>query len=275
MHSYLRKCRLVDVTSDGSSIYAFRICIDVNISAKSGNGFNEYSFTPLRQALSSLFILNISPSIRESHPASVERIENYFDIIKLIVPRSDDFSFTLPTGKSEPCVVHFFRDESKHGWDDLITTKYLLRNGATADFDLFYDYIFTCMFEIRSFSKAFLKLIILAGCKFDKYFSELKSNPNRRPVDPANASVVQLVQDLATDLFSQPLSLQELSIMPIRKSISIPKLWAKIDSLPVPLLTKDKIKLKTYSESGRIDFDFKIANHADGQLCINICKSIL
>ena len=83
------------LTSDGA---------DVNISTKSGKYFHSsavfkaYSFTPLQQTLKSLFILNLPLSIFESHPAPIRRMENYFDIIKLIVPLCDHFLFTVPTG---------------------------------------------------------------------------------------------------------------------------------------------------------------------------------
>ena len=228
---------------------------DVNIVTKSAGEqcglwavFKEYSFTPLKQALTALIKMsNLTPSTFKSGRDPVELIESYFDIIKRIVPLSDNFSFTAATGETEPCVVRFFKVESQHGWDDLIVTKYLLRHGARAKFSLFYDCIFKCNFNIKPFSKAFLKLALLSGCSFDGWQSELQSDPCRRPVHSANASLVQSVQALVTDLFSQPLTLQELSIMAVRQCIGSRQLWTKIDALPVPRSVKDMIQLKTFS----------------------------
>ena len=217
------------------------------------------SITPLLQALRALFGSQVLiPGRPKRCQFAAERIENYFDIIKLIAPLSDTFSFTLPSGEIEPYIVYFFRAESMRGCDDLIGTKYMLRHGASANFSRFYDYVVACNFEMKPFTEAFLKLALLSGCSFDKY-----------PCD-----LVEPVLKLVMNLFSQPLTLQELSIMAIRQCLSNRRLWTKIDSLSVPLLVKDKIKLKTYSETGRtnVEFKFRSAKH---QVFINVCKSIL
>ena len=253
---------------------------DVNVYAKPGRAFGRWPvfeervFSPLQQALRSFFKASrLLPVTFKS--VQVERLENYFEIIKLIVPLCSDFTFRINTGKIEPCVVQFFKAESKNGWHDPLVTKYLLRHGARADFSWFYDCIFSIKFEVNPFSEAFLKLVILAGCKFDKYFSELMSNPRWQPAHPENESFLEPVQKLVMDLFSQPLSLQELSVMAIRKCICYPQLWAKIDALPVPILLKDNIKLKTYSGSGTTDFDFKCPAYAHRKLHFDVCTTIL
>ena len=81
---------------------------DVNISKNSG----EDSCAPLQHALSSFRIISkLTPSVTGNRGTAVEWIESYFDIIKLIVPLSDVFSYTTRWGKTEPCVVSFFRTE--------------------------------------------------------------------------------------------------------------------------------------------------------------------
>ena len=160
---------------------------DVNVFTRAGKPidylekYTDCSFTPLQEALRSFVQMSkLKHSRAESRQAPVQRIENYFDIVKLMVPLCDVFSFIVTSLATVPCVVHFFRAESKYGWEDLIVTKYLLRHGARAKFYRFYDCIFKCNFEIKPFSKAFLKLVILSGCKFDRYFYELKSILRRR-----------------------------------------------------------------------------------------------
>ena len=56
------------------------------------------------------------------------------------------------------------------------------------------------------------------------------------------------VHALVKDLFSQPLTLQELSVIATRERIGSHNLWAKIDALPVgmPQSVKHMIQLKTY-----------------------------
>ena len=149
------------------------------------------------------------------------------------------------------------------------------RHGARAKFYRFYDCIFDSNFQIKLFDQAFLKLALLSGCSFNEYFCELKSNPSRQSFRSANASLVEPVQKLVLDLFSQPLSLQELSVMVIRQCIGCPQLWAKIDSLPLLSSIRDKIKLKTYSQDKRTDLDIKFAAFPGGHVRVNLCTSIL
>ena len=252
--------------------------VNVFISAADGpelrlnDGERRFPFTPLQGVLWSFeWVITANPKCYWPPLNRIEHLESYFDIIKRIVPLCDVFSFSGPT---DPCVVHFFKTESHFGLDDLIVTKYLLRHGACAEFSLFYDCIFECRFKIKSFSAAFLKLMILAGCSFDGCsFSELKSAPSRQPLHPANASLVESVQELITDLFSQPLSLQELSVMAIRQCIGSRQLWAKIDALPVPSSVKDKIKLKTYSKDELVYI--RCTTLLEDHLDVKVCSSVL
>ena len=172
-------------------------------------------------------------------------------ILKLVVPRCDSFDLIIDdavnsTYRLEPCVVHFFQTELKLGWDDdFTTTKYLLRNGAVAKFSQFYDCLFEITTSFKPITTSFLQLLLLSGCKFDN-ITEMKTKErtcNQLWFDEH----IQPVLDNVDELLSQPLSLQELSVMAIRQSIGSRQLWAKIYSLSVPPSFKDMIQLKTYN----------------------------
>ena len=210
---------------------------DVNVFADyettSGRYINKvYGYSPLQAALFSLSVIRCYlPESRASSFAA------HLAILKLLVPRCDSFDLIITESVSanriEPCVVHFFHTEVRLGCDDdVTTTKYLLRNGAVAKFSQFYDCLVKRRMSLKPiFSMSFLRLLLLAGCAFDTDFTEMEKK----------------VLDKVEDLLSQPLFLQELSIMAIRQCIGSRQLWTKIDSLPVPRSVKDMIKLKTYS----------------------------
>ena len=221
---------------------------DVNVFADyTGNArhhYRTYGCSPLHAALRSF----------EYRPARYM----YFAarILKLIVPRCDSFDLIIndvdgdgSTYRREPCVVHFFRAERELRWDDdFTTTKYLLCNGAVAKFSQFYDFFVKYRLPFKhALTTDLLQLILLAGCKFDTHFTE-ETNTRQWSIEERlwYDEHVQPVLDKVNDLLAQPLTLQELSIMVIRRCIGSRQLWAKIDSLPLPALVKDNIKLKTY-----------------------------
>ena len=181
-------------------------------------------------------------------------------ILKLLVPRCDSFDlvvmcFGLSMYRLLPCVVHFFLAElevGSDGDDDFTATKYLLRNGAVAKFSLFWECTFEWNASFKPLTTSLFKLIVLAGCKFDKNFTTTVRTKGRGYRHQSKLfwydAHIQAVLDKVEDLFSQPLTLQELSIMAIRQCIGSRQLWAKIDSLPdIPRSVKDMIQLKSYS----------------------------
>ena len=135
-----------------------------------------------------------------------------------------------------------------------------------------YRIIANTIYSLDCVSTNFLKLVLLAGCKFDIYFKQLEKETQWPPV---YAERVQPLHDSIKDLFSQPLTLQELSVMAIRQCIGSRQLWAKIDSLPVTPLVKDRIKLKTYSESGHANIYIQYGVLRTSPFCINVCKSMM
>ena len=213
-------------------------------------------YSPLQAALISFS--DISGDVLCSNQATRSRDDAsahfaaHLAILKLLVPRCDNFEIMLlsteyfPVHQIEPCVVQFFQAELRLGWDDdLTTTKYLLRNGAVAKFSQFYDCLFEITTSFKPITTSFLQLLLLSGCKFDN-ITEMKTKErtcNQLWFDEH----IQPVLDNVDELLSQPLSLQELSVMAIRQSIGSRQLWAKIYSLSVPPSFKDMIQLKTYN----------------------------
>ena len=235
---------------------------DVNVFAdyKNSGRFHNANegYSPLQAALRSFRNMpkRLLGGFRETELAPCH-FAAHLAILKLLVPRCDSFDLILTdsddsTYRIEPCVVQSFQTELKLGFDDDFTiTKYLLRNGAVAKFSKFFDCLVKSKSSFKPLTMSLLQLLLLAGCEFDTYFSA-KLKTKEQVCDDHTKLLwydkhIQPVLDKVDDLLSQPLPLQELSIVTIRQCIGSRQLWAKIDSLPVPPLVKDKIKLKTYS----------------------------
>ena len=176
------------------------------------------------------------------------------EIVKMLVTRGANLNLVMPymarNPVAYPAVMHFRLPclaicfLAQLTISNLNINKYLLRNGATSDFMELYHVMASSIYSLDCVSPNFLKLFLLAGCKFDKYFKKLQEETQ---APPAYAERVQPLHDTIKALFSQPLTLQELSVMVIRQCIGSRQLWAKIDSLPegIPRSVKDIIKLKT------------------------------
>ena len=172
-----------------------------------------------------------------------------FDVIQLLVPHCSSLDVRVAYNEScttVPGATICFTAEYKQQ-PDLRVTKYLLQNGATTAFREFYA---TVKYQDDSnadlITASFVRLCFLSGCTFSEYFIELKEEKEQGPAGQDHRA--KHVHALVKDLFSQPLTLQELSIMTTRKRIGSQNLWAKIDALPVglPRHVKDMIQLKTY-----------------------------
>ena len=175
---------------------------------------------------------------------------NSVGIVKLLARCCDSFDFwdsnrPLQVSDDKPGRCHkitwsavrtFCRKEFSYD-RQLPITRYLLCHGATTEFVDIYQYI-SLTDSTSTHQDNLLKLILLAGCQFDTYFSE-------RNFPCCGRCTVALIHKVC-DLLLQPLTLQELSVMSIRQCIGSRQLWAKIDALPVPTLIKDAIKLKQY-----------------------------
>ena len=80
-----------------------------------------------------------------------------------------------------PSVEACFMIESQH-CADLRITKFLLRNGATADFGAFYEIVKDhddCNADLVTAS--FAKLCLLSGCTFSEYFVMLMQEKEQGP----------------------------------------------------------------------------------------------
>ena len=177
------------------------------------------------------------------------RINEHVRVIKLLVPHCKCFDVTsledVTSGITQPCVQYCFMIESQH-CDDLRITKFMLRNGATADFGAFYETVKDHHSNADLVTASFAKLCLLSGCTFTEYFVKLRQEKEQGPAGQDHRA--KHVHALVKDLFSQPPSLQELSIMATRKRMGSRQLWAKIDALPegIPRHVKDLIQLKMY-----------------------------
>ena len=218
---------------------------DVNVYAKRYRFSLGVGYSPLWAVLRSFNRPPASKSLWYGYTPRLDMEsakEDYADcvyILKLIVHRCDVFDFRnrqrLPSGGylhpgvllGTHCLADFNFDAQQ-----LIASRYLLCHGATSRFSDFYRYLG----DDSSREENFLKLLRLAGSEYDLNHVWHQSLFCLRKLNDK-------IQD---SLFSQPLTLQEMSVMSIRHCIGCPKLWAKIDALPVPSMIKDFIKLKSY-----------------------------
>ena len=227
-------------------------CNSLNISVDDKDRYCQIS--PLHMAYN-LYIeeyLDVCTYVRLT--SDTINFADIFDIIKCIVPLCSSFDDVVPSWTSSsdgniqptvvtPFAVMFFSVEANHcrtppaEYGEFPVTTLLLRHGAAADFWMFYEVLCNCYKHV---GRPFLRLARLAGSRFDTYFAQLLKI---RTLPAMGQAFVQETQYEIDELFSQPLRLQELSVMAIRQCIGSRQLWKKIDSLPVPPVIKDAIKL--------------------------------
>ena len=224
----------------------------------------EYGSTPLDAMLLLYeeFVASFAQIMKHSDkvgllPEHAACVVEYFGIAKILVNRGASFDVVTPYavasnhddawgssgGYTVSCLNICFAVDI---WiSNLTVSMKLLRYGARCDFVDLYTIIVDKTYDLDCVGTTFLKLAVLAGCKFDKYFKKLKEETRAPPV---YAERVQPLHDNIKALFSQPLTLQELIVMAIRQRIGSRQLWAKIDALPdgIPPSVKDIIiKLQT------------------------------
>ena len=131
------------------------------------------------------------------------RINQHFDVIKLLVPHCKSFDVTAITKEGNyitmPSVEACFMTESKYCYD-LRITNFLLRNGATADFGVFYDTAKSHVYNADLVTASFVKLCLLSGCTFNQYFAKVKQEEEQRPAGQDHRA--KHVHSLVKDLFS-------------------------------------------------------------------------
>ena len=87
-----------------------------------------------------------------------------------------------------------------------------------------------------TFTEQFVHLLIMACVDCSEFGEELLVNAI--PSLTSNPHVAMIAKRLST-----PLSLQEIAIKRVRQSVGAPRLWHKIDSLPLPRQLKEACKL--------------------------------
>ena len=198
--------------------------------------------------------INVDSSAPESVQSRAVRLARWRDVIKLLVARCDSFNFVVSAYGDlqmdyvmRPCTEHFFITEIAECPHNLELTKHLLRNGAATDFYCLYQHIPWSKTGINTeaASESFIRLALLSGCHFGEYRKQLRIDERERPWRVMH---LQPLHDTVDALLSQPFSLQEVTIVAIRRSIGSRRLWAKIDALPqgLPRFLRDAIKLKWY-----------------------------
>ena len=141
----------------------------------------------------------IFSTLRQTNPSSnaelaehAARMGEYFEIVKMLVTRGANLNLVMPyitrNPAAYPAVMHFRLPclaicfLAQLTISDLSINKYLLRNGATSDFMELYHVMASSIYSLDCVSPDFLKLFLLAGCKFDKYFKQLEEETRAPPV---------------------------------------------------------------------------------------------
>ena len=215
-----------------------------------------------------------------------ERLVQWRELIELLLPLCDDFSFGdtkqsdmdndesdcesldfdfeygIPGNGFSSCIQMFCYEEIRCGAHDLEMTKLMLQHGATASFDRLHQWSFNYESDfLEAVTESFIKLAVLSGCRVAKFCLELPAfcdDSDKNFDDLGDESLQEEQQQLQEQrrqllkttlaVTTNPLSLQELSIMTIRSSFGGRRIWTKVDALPkgVPRHVKDMIKLKTW-----------------------------
>ena len=145
----------------------------------------EYGSTPLHTALRAYqFLIICSWNLRQTNHSNnaptaklAARMVEHFEIVKMLVTCGANLN-GMPTKK--PCLAICFL--AQFTISDLNINKYLLRNGAACDFIVLYRIIANTIYSLDCVSTNFLKLVLLAGCKFDIYFKQLEKETQAPPV---------------------------------------------------------------------------------------------
>ena len=138
-----------------------------------------------------------------------------------------------------PCLI-----EVKYSQKHLRLCRLLLRHGMVEAFSDMLEIVITVEHlpnrDSDFYSERFLRLMILAGVDFSKRHIVLK----RFDLPEEDISLYAKYLSRVDRELKRPRSLQDYCIMTVRRTLSVGgQLWSKIDSLPLPTLLKDELKL--------------------------------
>ena len=142
----------------------------------------------------------------------------------------------------ESCLLQTLMLELQRHPGDLELTRFLLQHGVTARFEDLFDVILRASppSDSECFSEDFVQLLRLADIDFG---GVLRPRPDLR--QSTHRSFLAMVRRH----LSTPLSLHDVTIMRIRRSLGVPQLWRAIRPLPLPKPLKVSLKLPTSKDA--------------------------
>ena len=173
------------------------------------------------------------------------------DIIQCIIPLVDNFDPKVFSCSVPRCCKSCLKSVSS--WYDTCSflTLFrernnqrlcclLLQHGAQVKLEDVFGcvtiYEFSCTDLTSIITEQFLHLLVMT----DEHFSGLREYIKALP---SSLSLSHPRLAIFARRLSTPLSLQEIAIKRVRRSVGAPRLWHKIDSLPLPRLLKQACKL--------------------------------
>lgn len=167
---------------------------------------------------------------------------NVHDIIAALIPSCSCLNHLHPNRGSALRIA--LNIEATHLPCDLKLTKLLLQHGATPDRLFFLRYgglvASNTVPGAEFFTEKFFNMAIVAGANLQRERAWLFTVLSEMPEELSPH--LQLFHQLLLKC-SNPLPLQSLCIMGIRKALSGRPLWKNIDGLPLPPALKDAAKL--------------------------------
>ena len=168
-------------------------------------------------------------------------------IIKRLIPLSTSFDIDVFDDDAdiwvvESCLLQTLMLELQRHPGDLELTRFLLQHGVTARFEDLFDVILRASppSDSECFSEDFVQLLRLADIDFG---GVLRPRPDLR--QSTHRSFLAMVRRH----LSTPLSLHDVTIMRIRRSLGVPQLWRAIRPLPLPKPLKVSLKLPTSKDA--------------------------
>ena len=213
---------------------------DVNVVSSQG-------FTPLSAAFEILrrnWREQVLPAGEIFHHSSIHAI------IRVLVPMTENLNDTNGLEPAETCFGLCLRSDVRNYYHvDMPATVLMLKHGACLPYDVMFWIAFhqreTLPFwakddECGFFTDTFSRFLLLSGVKIEKTDALRRKLPvvNRQKYDP--------FLDALSDVICEPLTLQQWSVIAVRDAISMGgRLWVKLDTLPVPKVIKNVLKMKS------------------------------
>ena len=216
---------------------------DVNVVSSQG-------FTPLSAAFDvsrRSWLGRVLPEGETFHPGSINAI------IRVLMPMTENLNDTHGLEPAETCFGLCVRSDVVYVYNsDMPSTVLMLKHGARLPYDVMFEmacrqrekieqrHNFALNRENGFFTDAFSRFLLLAGVKIRRI------DALRRTLSLASRQKYDPFFDALLDVICEPLTLQQLSVIAVRDAISTGgRLWVKLDTLPVPKVIKNILKMKS------------------------------